>query len=94
MATQKVIIKQKHVKDCSAINAVLRGDWDTPWFFDGDIQRLDSRGQRRSTNIRWQPFICNDIHCGAHGIVQIDWLERLVFVGSRMAAQAAKAEDE
>lgn len=93
MATQKVIIRERHIKDCAAINTVLRGDWDTPWFFYGDIERLDKRGQRRSTSVRWQPFVCNDTACTANGIVQIDWLERLVFVGSQTAAQMVKAED-
>lgn len=93
MATQKVIILEKHMKDCAAVNAVLRGDWDTPWFMHGEIQKLDSRGQKRSNWYRWQPFICSDTQCPANGIVLIDWLEKLVYVGSKSAAQTAKAED-
>lgn len=93
MATQKVIIREKHIKDCAAINAVLRGDWDTPWFFHGEIERLDKRGQKRSTWHRWQPFVCNDTACPANGIVSVEWLERLVYLGSKTAAEAAKAEN-
>lgn len=94
MATQKVIIKVKHKPDCFAVKAVLRGDWDSPWFFDGDVFRADKQGGRRSRWHRWQPFICNDPHCPAHGIVLVEWLERLVYLGSRMAAEAAKAEHQ
>lgn len=90
MATQKVIIRVKHKKGCRAIEAVNRGDWDTPWFMHGEVLRLAKDGSRRSNMNRWQPFRCNDPDCPAHGIVIIDWLERLIFIGSRMAAQEAK----
>lgn len=90
MSQQKVIIQQRHRISCSALEAVKRGDWDSPWFMHGEVQRLDKNGGHRSDRYRYQPFSCNTIDCGAHGIVSIDWLEKLIFVGSRFAAQAAK----
>lgn len=90
MATQKVIIREKHKKDCAAIDAVNRGDWDHPWFLPGDCFWGDRAGGRRSTLHRWNIFKCNDPGCPARGIVLTDWLEKLIYMGSRSAAQEAK----
>lgn len=87
---QKVIIKQKHKQGCAAVSAVDRGAWQSPWFINGDVQHLDAAGGHRSAWHRWQSFICNDPSCPAHGIVNVDWLEKLVFIGSRLAAQEAR----
>lgn len=90
MATHKVIIKQKHKKDCAAIAAVERGDWDHPWFMKGDRYWGDRNGGGRGNTYRWMIFICNNTDCPAAGIVNIDWLEKLIYLGSRMAAQEAE----
>jgi len=90
MATQKVIIKQKHKKDCGSIEAVNSGDWDHPWFMKGETYWGDRNGGGRGNTYRWMIFICNSTDCPGAGIVNIDWLEKLIYLGSRNASQAAK----
>lgn len=94
MATQKVIIKQKHQKGCFAIDAVEKGDWDSPWFMKGDTFWGDKNGGGKGNTYRWMIFVCNDTNCPGAGIVNIAWLEKLIFIGSRSAAQEAKGLEQ
>lgn len=94
MSTQKIIIHSGHVKNCGAMRAVNNGTWDSPWYIKGEPFRGDKRGGRRSNHYQWQPFICNSVNCTAKGIVEVGWLEKLIFIGSRMATQQAKSLDQ
>ena len=59
-------ILQKHKKGCSAMGAVARGVWKSPWglFQESKAYYGDSIGRRRGYR-RWIVAICNAVDCPA-----------------------------
>jgi hypothetical protein len=60
-----------HRKDCSAVKAVKRGNWGTPWAFLETIEKRDAIGRSKEHGYRrWWRVRCNDVDCP--GVITID----------------------
>ena len=62
----------KHRKDCVALQACKRGDWETPWFLDDSPINYELSiwadslcRKNRGTYHRWIALRCNDPDCPA-----------------------------
>lgn len=69
----RVRILKDHRADC-----YYKDTGGTPWYIKGDdpILYRDLRGyERRGSWRRWQPFRCNNLQCGAKGIVLLSDIE-------------------
>lgn len=54
----------EHMEGCDAVAAVLRGDWDTPWWLPGETEYRDSIGRKvKHAYHRWLVAECNDPEC-------------------------------
>ena len=73
----------KHEKNCSAVKAVERGDWDSPWFlpigpslrYPGRTVRRDKLFRRNGLGERWAEMICNSTTCPARLMVAVNDIE-------------------
>lgn len=80
----RVRVLQGHMKNCTAVAAVSRGDWSSPWYmrtFGEKHVYRDSIGRRtRSPNWghRWMEFRCNSTQCPAHGLVAVNDIETAI----------------
>ena len=59
--------KSKHVKDCSAINQVNLGHWDTVWYYLEEIYR--TKNGRLGGRELFFLFKCNSNECDAELLV-------------------------
>lgn len=49
-----------HLADCTAMSAVNERNWNTPWFFDGEVVYRDALGRKgRNAIRRWLALKCN-----------------------------------
>ena len=57
-----------HVKGCTALVAVERGDWATPWWFNGERMYRKSDGRKGGPSL-FLVLACNSTECNARKIV-------------------------
>ena len=76
----EIIRKNKHNKDCAAMQATKEGYWKTPWAYP-EITYANKRGNKtpaRRGYIGWVKIICNDTQCPTElWIKNDDFLETL-----------------
>jgi len=73
-----------HRKDCAALRAVRRGDWDSPWFLDECpttykfVIYADSLCRKnKGTWHRWIALRCNETDCPARVRIDSNEIESL-----------------
>lgn len=60
----------QHRKDCFAIDAVERGNWETPWAERAESKGLDAWGTKPGWH-SWIEIQCNDPHCTARLLIRM-----------------------
>ncbi|SIC59524.1 hypothetical protein [Mycobacteroides abscessus] len=74
---KRSILKNPHESDCDAVDAVNRGDWDTPWYLTGDVEYLDKRGRIKG-HYRWHVAVCNNTSCDANLLMSPELIDNML----------------
>lgn len=72
----KIRFINSHVKDCSALKLVAKGDWATPWACPKHVF-ANARGWGRGSR-SWIKWRCNSMPCPAEMMVFDDDILKLI----------------
>jgi hypothetical protein len=77
----KIKLLKQHKKTCYYV----RKQPENPgyrWFLDTynglNHTNLSAAGDKRGSDFRWIPFICQDTTCGAHGLIRVGAIEEFI----------------
>lgn len=83
MNQPQIIIKRPHLKKCTALAAVLKGDWSSPWYIENKRVYRDIRGGKTGSTYGFIVLGCNmqKRHggCDAEALISVEYIEQLAY---------------